>query len=137
MADVSDQPGPASRNLTAPPGFRSAEGTRTVGVAQELALACAATTAPGGPKPLVLAEAWGTGSIRQVWFAAEGADSTRDSFVEDGGTVRFYLDDARNPAAGYRSVISSVTPRAAYCLLPLRRRPRPAPTRLVDHRAHR
>ncbi|WP_099021267.1 DUF2961 domain-containing protein [Mycolicibacterium palauense] len=80
-----------------PPGFAVAHG-RTVLTAQELGVARADATAPAGEKPLILGEAHGSGVLEQVWFAANGGDMTRDSFVEDGGRIRVYLDNNTVPA---------------------------------------
>lgn len=65
---------------------------------QELANAFAPTTAPSGIKTIVLAESWDKpGILKHIWIAC-GNTTDGNGFLEQGGTIRIYTDDASTPA---------------------------------------
>lgn len=65
----------------------------------ELGKAHPSSANPSGAKKLVLAESWGTpGILRHIWMASSDGNSTVDSFGENGGIVRIYIDNQTTPA---------------------------------------
>lgn len=80
------------------PGF-VVDNARAYGRYYELGTAFKSATLPAGPKPVVVAEVTGeSGVLTRLWYAADGADLTRNSFVEDKGILRVYLDNDTTPA---------------------------------------
>lgn len=72
-------------------------GESIVAVAQELANAFASSTAPSGSKVIVLAESWGKpGALKHIWIAC-GNTTNGQGFLEQGGVIRIYIDDAASP----------------------------------------
>ena len=72
-------------------------GETVVAVAQEIGKVAASSTSPAGSKVVVLAESWDKpGILKHIWMAA---DSTPDGngFLELGGTIRIYIDNATTP----------------------------------------
>lgn len=73
-------------------------GETVVASPQELANAFAPATAPTGVKTIVLAESWDKpGVLKHIWIAC-GNTSNGSGFLEQGGTIRIYTDDATSPA---------------------------------------
>jgi hypothetical protein len=72
-------------------------GEAVVAVQHELANAFATTSAPTGVKKVVLAESWDKpGVLKHIWMAA-GNTEDNDGFLEQGGIIRIYTDDASAP----------------------------------------
>lgn len=73
-------------------------GESIVGSPQELANAFASTTSPTGIKTIVLAESWDKpGILKHIWIAS-GNTPNGNGFLEQGGIIRIYTDDATTPA---------------------------------------
>lgn len=73
-------------------------GESVVASPQELANAFASSTAPNGIKTIVLAESWDKpGILKHIWIAC-GNTADDDGFLEQGGTIKIYTDDATTPA---------------------------------------
>lgn len=73
-------------------------GEVSVAVSQEVASIFATATAPAGTKTLVLAESWDRpGVLKRIWIASDNTADT-NGFMEQGGTIRIYTDDATVPA---------------------------------------
>lgn len=73
-------------------------GETIVAVPQELADARASASSPAGAKNIVLAESWGKpGILKHIWIAS-GNTWDKDGFLEQGGIIRIYTDDADVPA---------------------------------------
>ena len=73
-------------------------GETIVASPQELANAFASSTAPTGTKTIVLAESWDKpGILKHIWIAC-GNTADADGFLEQGGVIRIYTDDATAPA---------------------------------------
>ena len=73
-------------------------GEKSIAVAQEVADARSASVAPVGTKTIVLAESWGKpGILKHIWMAA-GGTYDKDGFMEQGGWIRIYTDDASTPS---------------------------------------
>lgn len=73
-------------------------GETVVAVPQELANAFASSNAPAGSKKIVLAESWDKpGILKHIWIAA-GNTTDGNGFLEQGGVIRIYTDNASTPA---------------------------------------
>lgn len=73
--------------------------TNTTEVYLEVSALPPLTSAPPGLKPMVVAEVEGKpGVVTELWFALQSTDETRNSPMEDGGTIRIFLDDRVKPA---------------------------------------
>lgn len=74
-------------------------GMQSIAFPVELGVARAASTVPIGAKPMVWAESFGKpGVLRKIWYAANGGSADPNSFVENKGIVRVFLDDETTPA---------------------------------------
>ncbi len=73
-------------------------GETVVASPQELANAFASSTSPTGAKTIVLAESWDKpGILKHIWIACNNTSSS-SGFLEQGGVIRIYTDDATSPA---------------------------------------
>ena len=73
-------------------------GEKTIAVAQELADVRSSSAAPAGTKTNVLAESWGKpGILKHIWMAS-GGTYDKDGFMEQGGLIRIYTDNASTPS---------------------------------------
>ncbi len=73
-------------------------GEKNVSYPIELGKAHTSSMAPVGAKRVVLAETWGVpGVLKHIWLAISDGDTTRQSFAEDGGIIRIYIDDQTTP----------------------------------------
>lgn len=95
---VSATPAPAASGVTQSGFPLRKPGEKVVVVPQEIAVARANVSDPAGRKIVVLSESWGKpGVLKHIWVACDNSAGNQ-GFLEQGGVIRIYTDDATTPA---------------------------------------